>query len=90
MRIDPETHAVIVARRDPDTGAITLQTPGAGTLQRDREARDAAVQAVPVPVATATPAATAPAAAAPPPPVPAITPAVTAAPDAAGHISVFV
>jgi hypothetical protein len=92
MRIDPETHAVIVARRDPETGAITLQTPGEGTLQRDKEARAAAAAAVAVPTTpvVANPAAVKPAAPTPPVPVPVITPAATAAPDAAGHLSVFV
>ena len=91
MRIDPETHAVIVARRDPDTGVITLQTPGEGTLQRDKEARAAtvAVQATPAPV-VANPAAVKPAAPTPPVPAPVSTPAATAAPDATGHLSVFV
>lgn len=91
MRIDPETHAVIVARRDPDTGAITLQTPGEGTLQRDKAARGAAaaVQAAPAQLA-GSPAAVKSAAPTPPVPAPVTTPVATAAPDASGHVSVFV
>ena len=41
MRIDPATNALIVARRDPDTGVVESQTPSDGALQRQREARTA-------------------------------------------------